>query len=182
MPIKTIIYIIAFSTLISCKAKHVEPDAVPIVNQELNNKFSKSAYAWDRLSTKHGNSYEYVIEEKSNSGYENKLIVTVTIGRVSKREFWETKKNDDGTYGPMEIVYRENPRTVGHFKQGLRPTTYERFYINCATKSLVVDETKNNILFETNEDDIITACGYTPHNCEDDCFKGIMISELRWGE
>jgi len=153
-----------------------------ISNKNLQQSFEASVRAWDRLKNEHNNSYEYTIIDSTFSGYKSKLVTTVTTGRVTRREFWETKKTSGGGFGPMEIDYIEAGRTIARNKKGGRPMTMDRFYINCAQKSLVVNQDKNTINFKTDGNGLLTICGHTPNGCADDCFEGIKISNFKWLE
>ncbi|MFT4095190.1 MAG: hypothetical protein QM640_16280 [Niabella sp.] len=57
--------------------------------------------------------------------------------------------------------------------------TLDEIYAKAKNEWLQVDEDENWIYFETENDGMISSCGYTPKNCADDCFMGINIVEIK---
>ena len=194
---KTSLLIVNFLILVlilqSCKStkstansnvdmKKDQEQELVIANKTLHKAYSDSARSWDALKKEHNNSYEYVISEASFSGWSSELKTTVTNGAVSKREYWETKYVEGAGFGPLEKVYTEIHREIGRNKKGGRPATFDKIYIDCARFSLIVDENMNDISFTTDDSGILTACGFTPKNCADDCYRGVSIQSFKWLE
>jgi len=159
-----------------------QAEELVIANKSLHNAYYNSTRSWDSLKKEHNNSYEYSIVNSSYSGWRSEIKITVTNGRVTRREYWETTKSIGGGFGALEKVYIEAGRTVGHNKKGGLPITLDRVYIACAQHSLIVDEEMNDISFKTDESGVLAVCGYTPKNCADDCFTGVSIASFKWLE
>ena len=146
---------------------------------ESNISYTESLATWRDLRDQHGNDYVYQTYTSSWIGVQTTTTLTVTDGVVVRRDYERQMRNDAGQY-ELTLSYSETSGDVGSHEEGAEPVTIDKLYQTCVGKYLNVDENRNQIYFDTEETGIMTNCGYTPDNCQDDCYTGFRIEFLEW--
>lgn len=164
--------------LIACSAETVHEN----VNKEgeYGFNFRESKHEWDRLKTRNNNSYTYTLLEQSFTGIGSETTIVVKKGKVVERHYEAFEISEDGiksiTYTYSEVSKKE----LGQNSEGAEPVTMDKLYRSCIAQYLVADPDANEIYFETNEEGVMVLCGFVPHGCQDDCYRGISISKFSW--
>lgn len=144
--------------------------------------YKDSKASWPELKKINGESYSYTTRFDSWTGFSNKTIITVQDGVVIKREYfaYETSVNPEGEVVEELDSYTETGEEIGTHERGFKPLLVEELYETCISEYLTVNEEENKIYFDTDEDGIISNCGFVPKGCVDDCFSGFRIDEFKW--
>lgn len=136
--------------------------------------YQQSITNWANSKKQNRNSYTYEASTVSWTGNRTTTQIKVLNDKVIARNY-ESFTIDSKNNKVIGSSYTENESNLGSNENGAKPVTIEEVYNNCYKDYLSVD-TKNNILqFTTDVNGIISACGYTIKNCQDDCFIGIHI-------
>lgn len=177
--LSTMLVTCTFMLLVSCSVDAMQDKFA--VEGEHGFNFKESKSAWKELKKKNGNSYEYTVLEQSWTGHGSETIIVVKNGKVTSRHYTAFEISDeDGTKNITDSYEENQKREIGSHSSGAPPYTIDKLYNTCLSKYLTVDHEANNVYFETNEQGVMMLCGYEPIGCQDDCFKGIRISEFRW--
>lgn len=151
------------------------------VEGEHGYDFRESKTAWRNLKKEHGNSYVYTILEQSWTGHGSETTLVVDEGKVKERHYVEFIISDEDGSKSITDSYKEtSKKEIGSHSSGAPPYTIDDLYRTCLSKYLTVDHDANEVFFETDEDGVMMLCGYVPNGCQDDCFRGIRISEFSW--
>jgi len=151
----------------------------------VSSAFDKSYDAWLSYKKKVNNTYAYtVLHDDKVSVYEQTKI-TVTNGEITARDF-----------SSYQYVYQPNSNVASkvlaeqwhetmaestlstHGSEGAQLYTLDDIYYRAQNIWLKEDAGKNTITFETNNNGMISAAGYTPKSCQDDCFIGVVIQSI----
>jgi hypothetical protein len=165
--------------ILSCSMETVRDNM--LVEGENGFNFVESKAQWKDLKKKNGNSYEYTIREQSWTGVGSDTRILVTRGKVTARYFTAFQMSDED--GSIEYTggYEEvDKKDIGTHEEGAPPINIDGLYQTCLSKYLVVDPDSNTVYFDTNEEGVISLCGYVPIGCVDDCFEGINMSHFAW--
>jgi len=147
-----------------------------------NQSFDSSLEKWEILKKKKGNSYVYETSFSSWTGYRTITKIIVFNGKVVKRTFEEYKTDPNTGELLFTDSYTEENENVGLNDKGAVPATIDELYASCSGRYLLVDEKSNTIYFDTNEEGILSLCGFYPDMCMDDCFQGFRIDSFSWTE
>lgn len=152
-------------------------------NDDLSAKYAegkKSRNTWNQLKLLYGNSYTYrTITKSFFAGRGTTTELEVENGVVIRRKY-ESFQLIGGDKGEVLDSYEEFGSDVGSHENGMKPQLLDELYGTCVGEYLKVDKEDNEIYFETNDQDIVTECGYRPYNCADDCFFGFTIEYFSW--
>ncbi len=175
----TLIFPLILLMLTSCSVEAVREN----VNKEGEYGFSfrESKQEWDKLKAKNNNSYTYTILEESFTGFGSETTILVRRGKVVERHYEAFEISEEN--GTKTVTYsysEENARELGQHPEGAEPLTMDQLYRSCVAQYLIADSGTNEIYFETNEEGVMMLCGFVPHGCQDDCYRGITISEFAW--
>lgn len=168
-----------FSLFFSCSADAMQEKLS--VEGEYGYDFRESKAAWKNLKKEHGNSYEYVVLEQSFTGHGSETTIEVVEGKVMGRYYIAFIISDED--GSKNITHRyeeTSKREIGSHSLGAPPYTIDDLYRTCLSKYLTVDHEANEVYFETNSEGLMILCGFVPVGCQDDCYRGIRISEFSW--
>ncbi len=140
-----------------------------------DESFSK----WTEFKEKNGNSYMYQTSRSSWTGSSSKTEFKIINGVVISRRYEAFRPS--GTYVERRKVYSysETKDDLGTNTRGGKPLTLDELYHSCADEYLIVDKSKNTLYFKTNQDGLMTLCGFVPRTCADDCFRGVRIDSIR---
>lgn len=170
---------ITFMLFFSCSVEAMQDKLS--VEGEHGYDFKESKAAWRNLKKENGNSYVYVVLEQSYTGQGSETIIEVEKGKVTSRKYNSFVISDeDGTKSITDSYEETSKKEIGSHTLGAPPYTIDDLYRTCLSKYLTVDHEANRVFFETNEEGVIMLCGYVPIGCQDDCFRGIRISEFHW--
>lgn len=143
--------------------------------------FRESKHQWDRLKARNGNSYLYVFLEQSFAGFGSETTIEVERGKVIARHFVAFEISDNDGSRTVLYTYSETLRhELGTHPEGAPPRTMDELYRSCVAQYLIADPDANDVYFETNEQGVMMLCGFVPHDCQDDCYRGIRLSHFEW--
>ncbi|WP_156877193.1 hypothetical protein [Salinimicrobium terrae] len=166
-----------FLLFFSCSVEDLQENLA--VEGEYGYNFRESKAEWDRLKKKNGNSYVYTILEQSWTGFGSETTIEVEKGKITARHYIAFEISEEGDKKITES-YEEFKNDIGKHNLGAPPYTMDDLYKTCLSHYLIADPDTHEILFETNEEGIMTLCGFVPQGCQDDCFRGIRISYFTW--
>lgn len=165
---KNILYVLILLLCISCKK-----DSLPY-----NNEFKKSVDAWNAYKASVNNSYSYISYFGSVFGGYTETKITVQNGVVTGRDFVV------GIYPPNSNTlqamksWTESSATLNSHAEGAAAITLDAIYAKAPNQWLNVDPKNNYIDFTTDSNGLISSCGYSSKNCQDDCFVGVNIKSI----
>ena len=114
--------------------------------------------------------------------YESTTELKIINGIVVERNYEMYGFNEAN--GQKEVVdfYFENIENLGSNNKGALSKTIDELYSTCASEYLRVNSDENEIYFDTNENGLISLCGFVPIGCMDDCFRGVQLDSFYWLE
>ncbi|HEY0898051.1 MAG TPA: hypothetical protein VGD90_01910 [Sphingobacteriaceae bacterium] len=148
---------------------------------EYKTDFDKSYDAWISFKSSSGNSYQYMVSSSSWSGIRAETIITVNQGKVIQREFKLLQNPQDGTtnYEVLDQWTEAEGSLNTHSQSAAAETvTLDEIYQKAKSEWLV-KRANSTVYLETNNDGMISTCGYVEDGCADDCFRGIKIDFIR---
>ncbi|SOC80382.1 hypothetical protein SAMN06296241_1931 [Salinimicrobium sediminis] len=164
---------------VSCSADAMQ--SILDIEGEHGYDFRESRAAWKDLKKEHGNSYAYTILEQSFTGAGSETTIEVEEGKVKRRHYIAFIISDeDGSKSITDSYEEDTKKELGSHSLGAPPYTIDHLYSTCLSKYLTVNTDANEIFFETNEVGVMMLCGFVPIGCQDDCYRGIRISEFHW--
>lgn len=173
------IFLLFCLLLISCSIETVRENVN--IEGEHGFNFMESKQEWDKLKTKNGNSYFYIFLEQSFTGIGSETKITVERGKVISRHYEAyVISEEDGKKNTTFSYAEESKKDLGKHSEGAAPVTIDELYRSCLAQYLIADPDANRIYFETNEEGVIVLCGFVPFGCQDDCYRGITISQFSW--
>lgn len=145
---------------------------------EYENDYDKSFRAWTDFKTSSGNSYQYVVNTASWSGYRTETKITVINGEVTERAY--TAKTYSGGSASHEVIihleWTEDKNTLNTHKEAAESLILDVIYDRA--KVLLQGRKKANSTFETKNNGMISTFGFSADNCQDDCFSGTSITSI----
>jgi hypothetical protein len=152
-----------------------------IASGEKEMSYEASLANWNELKEINGNSYVYQRSFRSWTGYGYDTELWVENGVITKRVY-EEYHQEWGPNTPRTILdsYIETGADLGSHLKGDDILTIDDLYKACYSKYLIADTENNTMYFRTENNGMMTICGYVPNNCADDCFIGIRISAFKW--
>ncbi|MCJ8209504.1 hypothetical protein MUY27_07270 [Mucilaginibacter sp. RS28] len=153
--------------LVSCKKDDISHQS----------EFNKSYQAWKNFQQEVNNSYSYTVNYGSVFGFAADTKITVTNGVVTKREYKAIyPANSPAPVNP--VVWTEDQGQIGSHSDGAPALTLDQIYDKAKNEWLNVNTKDNDVFFETKNNGMISGCGYVPKGCQDDCFRGITITNI----
>ncbi len=140
-------------------------------------EYSKSLAIWNTLKTEKGNSYSYKVTTSSFTGFKSETIITITNGVATNRSYTSSTTKDPNTADLL--TYEEDASNLGSNIDGAKPITLDQVYEICQ-QDLTADPAENKIIFETFDNGLLKQCGFISNACQDDCFMGITIAEIKF--
>ena len=142
------------------------------------NSFESSYQKWLSFKETSANSYHYVVTGGSVFGPAWQTDITVTSGKVTKRHFKYTSATGLENIPAEALEWTENENEINsHLNSGAAALTLDQIYEKARTEWLIKRKDAQ-VYFETNNNGLISSCGYIPDGCMDDCFFGINISSV----
>lgn len=143
------------------------------------NEYEISKNVWLKFKESSSNSYKYIVRNGSWVGSSWETIITIENGIIKKREFkYTSTKGLSNDIPQNELQWIENEYEIGTHEKGAKPMTLDEVY-NKAQQEWLIERENTKIHFEKNNNGMISVCGYTKHNCADDCFIGIKINSIQ---
>ena len=166
---KSKFYLIAFifigSLCLSCESDDIS----------YQNSFENSLEVFETFKIETNNSYTYTVQNSSWAGWSTETKITVVNGVVTQRHFKYFIPADlDVNLSDEELEWIENGAEIGSHSSGAHALILDAIY-DKAENEWLVKRKDAETYFETDNNGLISVCGYTPDNCMDDCFSGIRI-------
>lgn len=165
---KTKIYLFSLlligSLFASCKKSDIEYD----------NEFSKSSKAWANFKASSDNSYRYMVGTSSWTSYSTETTITVRNGQVVGRSYVAKGIVGQATTITVMEEWVEDESSLNTHTNGAKPITLDEVYQKAKTDWLLKRKDAATS-FEAKNNGLISAAGYVPNGCQDDCFMGIHI-------
>ena len=138
-------------------------------------QYQNSLDAYNVLKSESGNCYTYQVVTSSWVGFGSRTSITVENGTVTQRSYeaWDSNRITTSSYEETDST------SIGSNSDGADPVTLDELYAECPNY-LSMDETLNSIYFSTDDNNVMTSCGYVPNFCADDCFTGISLSSIEF--
>lgn len=134
---------------------------------DYENDFEKSKKAWLNFKKETNNSYKYQEINQHFNGVTIRKTITVSNGIITKRNY---KLSLDSV---IITEWTENENEIGLHE--LEAFTMDEIYDKAEQEWLIKRENAQSY-FETDNNGLISTCGYVDTNCIDGCFTGITIS------
>lgn len=160
----------AGTSFIGCKKEEIS----------YQNDYEKSLKEWREFKKISGNSYQYTVLRTSWVGMSFQTVITVKNGKVIRRKFTWIVPNDWSTQIPedqREWTEEENEINMHKESGAADAMTLEEVYDRAKNDWLKKRENVTTY-FETENNGLISTCGYRENNCADDCFVGINITSI----
>ena len=161
-----------------------DDDVLTTFRSDKGLTYNESLEKWTRLKSENGNSYTYEITRSSVFGFSNTTTLTIQEGKIIARSYEsyirDPEKNDSSLI--LEDSYEEDASNLGSNKNGAGLKLIDDYYNDCSSKYLVVNTSNNILTLKTNDLGITTSCGYSNKECQDDCFRGYVISFFEWAK
>ncbi|ASV32690.1 hypothetical protein [Maribacter cobaltidurans] len=146
------------------------------------NDFEESQKIWLDFKESSNNSYKYVVSEGSGfTTYGWETTVTVSNGIIIKRDFKYTA-GAEGFVPEDQLEWTENQNEINspeHEHTSAFPAlTLDTIYTKAKQEWLIKKE-NTDVFFESENDGMISTCGYVMNNCLDDCFVGVHIKNIK---
>ena len=147
-------------------------------NLNYENSFESSYQEWLSFKQTSGNSYHYVVTGGSVFDPGWQTDITVTQGKVTQRHFKFTSVTGLGNIPAEALEWTENENEINsHTTSGADALTLDQVYEKARSEWLIKRKDAK-AYFETNNNGLISTCGYVPDGCMDDCFVGINIAAI----
>lgn len=142
------------------------------------NEFGTSKEKWLDFKKSSDNSYKFVVTGSSWTGLSWETTITVENGMVIQRDFQYTSTAALSSDIPhSELQWTETGSEIGTHKNGAEPITLDEVY-NLAQHDWLIERKDTRFYLETENDGMISTCGYVENLCADDCFVGINIKNI----
>lgn len=141
-------------------------------------QLQQSNNALQQFKKANNNSYSYQVTFGSWTGYYTETTITVKEGKVIERAFASKERlGNNQTLTPLED-WIEDETQLGTHTLGFHPLTLDEVYKK-AKEDWLKERDNANTYLETKNNGMISLCGYSLKQCQDDCFQGIVIKFIR---
>lgn len=151
---------------------------ISLENKTLESNYNKSLDIWNKAKAENGGNYEYAITQSSLFGWFAKTVITVKDNKVVGRKYYDNEA--DKVKGTLALVYEESGSDVNKNEKGVKATTLDQVYADCAEYSLTKSEETHNITFKTDDAGMLSVCGFCEKGVMDDCFRGTSVQDFKW--
>ncbi len=165
-----------YRLLLCILALSISFSACDKTDYEYEGNFKKSRKAWLDFKGQAKNSYKYTTQGSSWAGFSWETSIYVEDGKVIERIF---KYTSGENIPENELAWIENEQEINTHKNtaASEAVTLDDIYEK-AQHDWLKKRKDAEAFFETNNNGMISLCGYTPDGCMDDCFRGIHISKI----
>jgi DNA-binding sugar fermentation-stimulating protein len=143
-----------------------------------SSEFDKSYEAYQKYKKENANSYQYTVTSSSWTGTHSATTITVFNGQVEYRSYEAKTRSADGKE-QTDTKWTENKDELNSHDEGYEALTLDQVYEK-AKKDWLIKRKDSKVYFEAKNNGLISSAGYVPDNCQDDCFNGIHISEIKF--
>ncbi|REG99025.1 hypothetical protein [Flavobacterium aquicola] len=143
------------------------------------NEFKNSNMTLSEFKKSTNNSYKYIVSGMTWIGLAWETTIIISNGKVIERQFKYTNTSGLKNNIPKEeLEWTENESKIGsHTNIAAAPLTLDEIY-NKAEQEWLIKRDNAEIYFETENNGLISTCGYVINGCQDDCFIGIHIKNI----
>ena len=144
------------------------------------SELSKSQFAWQAFKASSGNSYRYTVTTSSWIGVSSETTIIVNDGVVTQRNYIQKHRVQIPSGQPSTVIaqeWEETGSTLNTHNYGAATITLDEIYKR-AKEEWLKEREDVTYYFETKNNGMISAAGYVPNNCADDCFVGITIISI----
>jgi len=142
------------------------------------SNFENSYQKWISFKQTSGNSYSYMVTQGSVFGPASQTTITVSNGKVTQRHFKYTSTFGMTNIPASELEWTENGTGINSHSSGAAALTLDEIY-NTARSQWLIKRENAKAYLETNNNGLISSCGYVEDGCMDDCFIGINIANIK---
>lgn len=143
---------------------------------EYESSFKQSYAAWIDFKAESDNSYEYTTVESSWVGLAWQTTITVDKGEIIRRHFKFTFIPEGFEVKEQEWI--EDKENIGSHGDDDEIITLDVVY-DKAKNDWLKKRKRTETFFEVDNKGLISLCGYREFDCQDDCFRGIRIKEIK---
>ena len=145
------------------------------------NDFENSQEAWLDFKASSNNSYKYVVSSGSiliPYGWET--TITVSNGVIIERAFKYTSGAEE--FVPADqLEWTENENEINSaehlYTSAYTAVTLDEIYVK-AKQEWLIKRKGSTTYFESENNGLISTCGYVEKGCMDDCFNGITLKSI----
>ncbi|MDN6280697.1 MAG: hypothetical protein L0J45_06805 [Psychroflexus sp.] len=156
------------SLIYSCKSSAIE----------YQSTFETSQKAWLEFKESTDNSYQYTVSKNFWTGSRWETQITVENGIITERNFKYTSTrglSDDFPKNKHKWV--ETKKEIGTHENGAEALTLDEIYRR-AEHAWLIERENAKTYFMTENNGLISTCGYVENRCADDCFRGVTIDHI----
>ena len=147
-------------------------------NLEYQNKFEISRTTWLNFKESTNNSYKFTITNSSWVGFSWETTLTIENGIIIQRDFEYTSTEGLSTdIHQDELQWTEKEPEIGTHENGAEPITLQEIY-NKAQNDWLIERNNTTTYLKTENEGMISTCGYVDNQCADDCFVGVNIKNI----
>lgn len=162
-----LIMLLVASVFTSCKKSDIAHE----------NDFDKSYKAWLDFKKSSNDSYLYKTNFASWTGISGETTISVWKGKIISRSYIEKGRDHQTNQIVIRQEWSEDSTNLHSHDHGDKAYTLDEIY-NTAKTVWLIKNKDADISLETKNNGMISACGFVPKNCADDCFIGIHISQI----
>lgn len=137
--------------------------------------FNNSYQAWIDFKTTHHNSYRYQLVQASWTGNSSETTITVKNGQVVGRKYVAKMIERPSNTIVIYKQWEEDLQSLHSHNEGMKGQTLDEIYQKAKT-DWIIKRADAWTTFESKNNGMISAAGYSEKNCTDDCFIGVNIS------
>lgn len=143
-----------------------------------SSDYNESYRSWLDFKKKSNNSYQYIVNSGSWTGYGTETTITVRNGKVVGRSYIATQlpQVQGGTTTVLE-QWTEDEGSLGSHSDGAALLTLDDIYRK-AREIWLPKKSDASTYFEARNNGLISLAGYVPNGCQDDCLTGISIRKI----
>ncbi|MCM4157931.1 hypothetical protein [Gramella sp. AN32] len=142
------------------------------------NDLENSQKAWSNFKETSNNSYKYVVSGGSVfATYGWETTVTVLNGIIIQRDFAYMGNPENIPEDQLEWTENENEINSHEYSGAADALTLDEIYIK-AEQEWLIKRQDATTYFESENNGLISTCGYVEKGCMDDCFIGITIKSI----
>ncbi|WP_405604841.1 hypothetical protein [Polaribacter sp. Asnod1-A03] len=147
---------------------------------DYQNDFEKSQNNWLDFKESSNDSYKYLVSGGSVfTDYGWETTITVSNGVIIERHFEYTGNTVNIPVDQLEWTENENEINSTKYEYSLAATalTLDEIYLK-AEQDWLIKRKNATSYFESENNGLISTCGYVEKECMDDCFIGIIIESI----
>lgn len=159
--------------MLTCSCKK---DEISGKQDDLNNSYK----IWLSYKSSIHNSYSYTQSYGTVFGYNTEIKTGIKNGKFISRDLILTRYYQDGS-GKKDTLKQWHEDASNFNTHGIAAgdlVTIDDIYEQSRKVYLKADVKKNMVIFEANNNGILSSCGYIPNGCQDDCFNGFKITSI----